>query len=229
MGRKSSVTLPSEQASRYDATDPVCCNTQMNESARQTSKALELLCEREGGIDLVAGAIGSSKATLDQIIKARPLPSGRARSLGRDLRERLDRKFPGWSSLGPTLSQVAPNALVAQEVSQHYAILLPPLVSEEQVLSGTDKVFLLEVTDTSGGDNYPKGSFIMWSRDRPTSPGEVVLVQDRFRQLHIRRIRQAKQPGVWMAEPLAAGYTVLHSTDDALTVVAVFEGYRRPA
>jgi hypothetical protein len=202
----------------------------MNESARQTAKALELLCQEQGGVAAVAKAIGSSKATLDQIIKARNLPSGRPRSLGRDLRERLDRVFPGWhtEAAASPPEKVSPGTrLLAQEVSPPYAILLPPLVSEEQVLSGTDKVFLLEVTDTSGGDNYPKGSFIMWSRDRPSAPGEIVLVQDRFRQLHIRRVRQAKEPGTWLAEPLASGYTTLHSREDSLVILATFEGFRR--
>jgi len=48
------------------------------------------------GRQRVADLIDSSEQTIYQIVAQVPLKSGRPRSVGRKLRERLDQRFPGW-------------------------------------------------------------------------------------------------------------------------------------
>lgn len=47
----------------------------------------------------VADAIDANEQYLYQIVKGIPLKSGKPRSVGRALREKLDKHFPGWESL----------------------------------------------------------------------------------------------------------------------------------
>lgn len=63
--------------------------------------ALTKLCEARGGPVRVADAIGSSPATIDQIIKQVKLPSGNPKGVGPNLRRRLDEAYPGWSDVEP--------------------------------------------------------------------------------------------------------------------------------
>lgn len=60
-------------------------------------EALKALIDRlPGGRVELAAAIRANEQSLYQIVSGVPLASGRARTVGRDLRERLDRHFPGW-------------------------------------------------------------------------------------------------------------------------------------
>jgi hypothetical protein len=63
--------------------------------------ALTKLCEARGGHARVADAIGSSPATIDQIVKQVKLPSGNPKGVGPSLRRRLDEAYPGWSDMEP--------------------------------------------------------------------------------------------------------------------------------
>lgn len=63
------------------------------------TSALAALCQREGGTKTVAAAIECNYQTLYQVIAGIPLKSGKPRSLGRDLQDRLDARYPGWRSL----------------------------------------------------------------------------------------------------------------------------------
>jgi hypothetical protein len=59
---------------------------------------LSALCEKEGGIDVVAQKIGANKTYLWQIVNGTPMKSGKPRGIGRDLREKLDAAYPGWAA-----------------------------------------------------------------------------------------------------------------------------------
>ncbi|ODU07967.1 MAG: hypothetical protein ABS84_14755 [Rubrivivax sp. SCN 71-131] len=68
----------------------------------------------------IADTIGASEQALYQILRGIPLKSGAPRSVGRSLRERLDRHFPGWldasstappSPAAPTLGEALPVVL----------------------------------------------------------------------------------------------------------------------
>ena len=62
-------------------------------------KALEALCEREGGYKTVASVAHISPDNLWQILNGTKLPSGKPRGIGPELRRKLDRHYPGWSGM----------------------------------------------------------------------------------------------------------------------------------
>lgn len=64
-------------------------------------RALMKLCEARGGHVKVADAIGSSPATIHQIINGVKLPSGSPRGVGHNLRRRLEDAYPGWADVEP--------------------------------------------------------------------------------------------------------------------------------
>lgn len=59
-------------------------------------ESLKRLCEEQGGYGPVAERIKAHPQTLYQIVSGIKLGSGRARSVGPDLRGRLDLHYPGW-------------------------------------------------------------------------------------------------------------------------------------
>lgn len=78
--------------------------------------ALQLLVDTtDGGRAAVADAIHANEQTLYQILSGVPLKSGKARTVGRDLRERLDRAFPGWMDFS-MLETEARQAFVARGI-----------------------------------------------------------------------------------------------------------------
>lgn len=113
---------------------------------------------------------------------------------------------------------------------QNGATILPPLMGEEQVVSGENlpDEFRLSVQDDSGGLDYPRGSQILWKRSRSARIGGIVLVKDKHNRLHIRRMQQGRSPSQWIASPLNPAFATLVSDDDGLTVVASFDGFKLP-
>lgn len=59
----------------------------------------QLIESTPGGRKAVAARIHANEQTLYQILSGVTLASGRPRSVGRDLRDRLDREFPDWRTL----------------------------------------------------------------------------------------------------------------------------------
>jgi hypothetical protein len=57
--------------------------------------ALQRLCDTYG-IAVVVQTIGSSEATVKQLLRGVKLPSGKSRGIGRDLRARLNSNYPDW-------------------------------------------------------------------------------------------------------------------------------------
>lgn len=62
----------------------------------QTTEALKLLVEREGGYIVVADEIGANDQSIYQIINGVKLPSGRPKRVGPSLRARLSARYPNW-------------------------------------------------------------------------------------------------------------------------------------
>jgi hypothetical protein len=62
----------------------------------QLVAALRALCEREGGYKAVADKARVSPDNLWQVLAAVKLPSGKARGVGPNLRDKLSAAFPGW-------------------------------------------------------------------------------------------------------------------------------------
>src|SRR5690349_13866008 len=92
--RHASATLDRSQAPRSNEALAPCLNAGMTDQLVEARKAL---CEREGGYKPVANAIEANDQTIYQIVAGVQLPSGKPRGVGRQLRERLDRRFPGWA------------------------------------------------------------------------------------------------------------------------------------
>lgn len=124
----------------------------------------------------------------------------------------------------PRVQGVAQSAILGPDT------ILPTILGEEQIVTSVDlpAIFRLAVKDDSAAPDYPRGSWIIWSRTRKAAPGSKVLVKDRHGQLHIRRMRQGRSPGAWTAEPLNDAYATLDHLEDGLSVVAVFDGFQLP-
>jgi len=58
--------------------------------------SLRRLCEAQGGTKALAKVLQVHDQSLYQIISGIKLPSGKPRGIGRNLREKLDKHFPGW-------------------------------------------------------------------------------------------------------------------------------------
>lgn len=130
-----------------------------------------------------------------------------------------------------TLDDVAPlMSGVAHGMSLDPDTILPTILGEEQIVSNEELpvTFRLAVKDDSAAPDYPRGSWIIWSRTRKAAPGSKILVKDKHNQLHVRRMRQGRAPGAWTAEPLNDAYATLDNHEDGLTVVAVFDGFQLP-
>lgn len=70
----------------------------MDENENPDVRALKALCLREGGYAVVAKAIGSNDQSIYQIITGVKLKSGRPKGVGPSLRDKLNKRYPGWNS-----------------------------------------------------------------------------------------------------------------------------------
>lgn len=59
-------------------------------------EAFRALCEREGGVELVAEKIGASAEGLGQVLAGVKLPSGQPRGIGPGIQRKLEARYPGW-------------------------------------------------------------------------------------------------------------------------------------
>jgi hypothetical protein len=67
--------------------------------------ALKALCEREGGEKghiTIAKELGVSDQSIYQIITGVRLPSGRPKGIGPTLKDKLNRRYPGWNDKAQT-------------------------------------------------------------------------------------------------------------------------------
>lgn len=62
--------------------------------------ALRQLCEKEGGYNAVAEAARVNGQAIYQIISGKLLKSGKPRAVGREMREKITKAYPGWVTTG---------------------------------------------------------------------------------------------------------------------------------
>ena len=142
--------------------------------------------------------------------------------------ERSAHKPLGW--MDDPAAHVTPSRVVAHDLSQPVDTMLPPILGVQDIVSGQPlpPVFRLAVTDDSGGEDYPRGSHIIWSCLRKSRFGAIVLAKDAAGELHIRRMQQGRAAGAWVGAPLHKAYRVLDSEVDDVQIVAVFDGFQLP-
>lgn len=173
IGEQSSCTLDFGQAASTQGFLAFCSNNGMSDPL---VKALTRLC---GGTDRsakarrqeVADRLGVNEQTLYQIIKGIKLESGRARTVGRHLREKLDAEFPGWFT--EDITDTAPPAPDPREelkrslwiVRQHLTVTKSGIVAGEALrllalAPDSELVFknALEVLSPTAGEESPRES-----------------------------------------------------------------------
>lgn len=201
--------------------------------------ALRALLDREGGAQVVGNVIGANWRSLYQIVSGRKLRSGRTKGVGRELREKLERHYPGWLimslpgtaenpgqyiSTGQTITPVSP--VVAHSVRQPHQRLTPPKVSWEAVVTiALPQEFETELPDNAMAPEAPKGARVIMLKRADAEPGDWVLVTDSLGQHYFREYRLVR-PGQWVAHALNPAYLPLDSEVHGLRVLAIFDGMR---
>ncbi len=190
--------------------------------------ALRALCEREGGRKAVAATLHVNEQSLYQILSGVKNKSGRAKSVGRILRERLDAHYPGWMQLqrsveGPNAFQVPE----AQVLSHHFVSDdLPILPWEKLMTQAPPEVFRTILPDDALAPDYPRGTELLWTTKRRAMPGRLVLIRDAHKQVHARECRQGREPGRWLAVPTNPAYLAFDSHE--VTLLAVLKARLEP-
>lgn len=126
--------------------------------SEQLAASLRLLCEREGGVGVVADAIKSSRNTLYQLIHGYLSETGKKREIGSRLRGRLDERYPGWHALA--LGDVEGGASSFDVVD----VRTPP----------SDVLAALGETEESSPVSHLRGA---WVRERGYSAKSLAFVQ----------------------------------------------------
>lgn len=204
--------------------------------------ALVALLKREGGADAVAARIGANPKSLYQIASGRLLRSGRPKGVGRDLREKLERHYPGWMRLsaGAVLASSPPASYsttgqtnTPADTGKHHAASLtsrsmaPPKISWEALMTtALPQEFETPLPDNAMSPRAARGARCIFVTSPRALPGDWVLVRDRDGAHHVREYRQLRG-ALWEAHALNPAYLPLHSERDGLTVLAVVDGIRQ--
>lgn len=190
--------------------------------------ALRALCSREGGHQVVAVEAGVSEGNLWQILHGVLLPSGKPRSVGRRLQERITARYPDWLNPQHTVAgEQRQRGLGAHILSQPIDSYSPQVTWE--AIMKTDRLpatFCVAMPDDSMHPRVRRGDVLEFDTRETPRTGDGVLVRDAGGTLFFRIYRQAK-PGVWEAHPIHPDYLPLHSDRDGLTVVGVMVGAPR--
>lgn len=115
-----------------------------------------------------------------------------------------------------------------QDLNQPQPDHEPPLLTWEFLLpveiADLPARFRLAMPDDAMAPDTPRGTVLIFDRQRLPAFGAGVLVQDSTGARHVRRYAQA-QAGAWRAEARNSAYLTLHSTDGAevLAVVTAVE------
>lgn len=193
-----------------------------------------LIARTEGGRPAVAAAIHANEQTLYQIVAGIPLSSGKARGVGRDLRDRLTRAFPGWMDLSthgspvntaetdppPYGSRLEKNP-VAHPVSQP-AFDTPLSLDWGDVMNGLKlpTEFVLRIEDDAIGARYPNGTRIVFDRRLAPKVGKPILVEDHAGSRFVRLYGEVRGTH-WRAMSTDPLYVTLDSQNDQLQILAV--------
>lgn len=200
--------------------------------------ALRALCAREGGHIAVATAAGCAPHSVYQVVQGLRMPSGKPRGVGRQLREKLDRAFPGWDSTPqkgdvhaytPTTGGVRTGGdipALAHQLSQLQPTLwTPQKMRWESLLSEVlPPRFRLTLRDDAMALSDPpsmrRGDWAEFVPAESAEPNQVVLLADRHGNTYVRRY-SLKRPGHWLALARHGGFEPLDSIADELRVLAV--------
>jgi SOS-response transcriptional repressor LexA len=193
-----------------------------------------LVNSTEGGRAAVASAIHGSDQSLYQILEGVPLKSGKPRSVGRNLRERLTRVFPDWLTKPESQSPLKQGAhvgggAVALDLSQQTAIVPPTTREWADVLETESKeVFRLKVLDDAmvgkEGRGLRPGDWVHFDPARAPKAGDVVLLVDRDKNVCIRTYKEHRK-GHWEACATNPNFGALDSVELDLRVLAVQCGH----
>lgn len=202
-----------------------CLNIGMNETPHDHALvALRDLIDATG-LGRVALKAQVSKEYLRQLYKNYPLKSGKPRSIGRDLADKLTSAFPTWMDRqhAPAGDQ-RPKGEVAHLLSQPIASYSPQFTWEAFMgLVDVPPTFRVAMPDDSMLPRVRRGDILEFDSREVARTGDGVLVRDGQGNLYFRLFRQAK-PGQWEAHPVHPDYLPLHSDRDQLTVVGVMVG-----
>ena len=201
-------------------------------------RALALLVEREGGRYAVAAQINCNPRTLYQIVAGIKLKSGKPRGVGRDLREKLERHYPGWLHEPPTtldargsypgtVETITPPSTGGSHAMRLPAQRMPPPKIGWEALMNNElpREFETDLPDNAMAPDAPRGARVIFLAGVTPEPGDWVLLRDRTGEHHCREYRVVRQ-GHWEAHALNRGYLPLDSEQDGLQVLAVYDGQR---
>lgn len=198
-------------------------------------EALRRLCERVGDHKVVAKEIGSSAATLYQILAGIALPSGNPRGVGPALRKKITEAYPYWlqdektnvraaKSKGrvPLISWVAAGKL--GEITDMYQ----PGEAEqwEDVFDNRpgENAFALIVEGDSmtspypGDKSFPDGTMIVVDPARAFNAGDYVVAKDVNTQRATFK-KLVHDGGRWYLKPLNTSYPTVEIDDPALRII----------
>lgn len=214
---------------------PQCLNLTMDDPA---VAALVELLRREGGEAVVGAVINANPKSLYQIASGRRLKSGKPKGVGRQLREKLERHYPGWLSLASTAlgerpagyaaaGKVAPlNPGSARTRIPLQARIAPPKIGWEALsMSDLPPEFETELPDNAMAPEAPRGTRCIFITACQPEPGDWVLLRDAGGRIHCREYRVLPD-GQWEAHAINRAFLPMRSHSDDLEVLAVFDGHR---
>lgn len=160
--------------------------------------------------------------------KARGMPPDKFADVARLFGRTIDELVHGEASQSPTYPYMRGRSDQNHSGVFHSEIL-PELREEDLVrasVEGLPAVFSTRLADGALAPDYPAGMEIVWSTRRRVEPGRLLLVRDRYGQVHARQCRQGKAPGQWLAAPFDPAYVTFERTE--VEVLAVFKGRLEP-
>jgi transcriptional regulator with XRE-family HTH domain len=142
--------------------------------------------------------------------------------------------LPNWRNQAPLAQESPPRwtvpeppgqrpsfAPLAHQLRQASTIVLPTPLEWDVIMSGSalPSEFMLRISDAALEPRFAAGTRFILSRNRPSHPGDVVLVRDASGHFYLREYR-AGRASRWQAAALSPAFATLDSEDDGLQVVA---------
>ena len=113
---------------------------------------------------------------------------------------------------------------LTQELSRLRPTMDPPTIEWGDTLHAKlPPRFILALPDDALAPDFPAGTRISWSTEKPPRVGSVVLVRDQHGQAHAREYTQGRAPGQWIAAPTGRAFASLDGAEITLLAVAEFE------
>lgn len=194
--------------------------------------AFRALLLREGGSKEVARVIGFNEQYLYQIDAGIKDAKGNSKGVGKQLREKLERHYPGWLalaaySIGTGQTITPPSAGESQPMRPFSSRMAPPKIGWEALMSSEDlpEEFETELPDNAMAPEAPRGTRCIFIKATNPEPGDWVLLRDADGALFCREYKLLRR-GHWEAHAINGAYLPLDSQRDGLRVLALFDGQR---